>query len=181
VPATSGRLCAAPPTSSRLISGRPARVARRRQSAVPTHMCVSEDISGASASAAAGETGEDDDRTEQQKENDRLRAAERFIQVDEGRFECPTCAYVYEPTTGEVAKGIASGTAFKDISGLYSCPVCKTPKAKFFPIKKVIAGFADNQRYGFGTNSMTGAQKNGLIFGSLAFLFLLLLSGYALN
>jgi rubredoxin len=122
-----------------------------------------------------------DDRTEKQKENDRLRAAEKFIQIDEGKFECPTCAYNYEPQKGDASKGILPGTDFKDLSSLYSCPVCNTPKVKFYSVKKVIAGFATNQSYGFGTNGMTGGQKNGLIFGSLAFLFLLLLSGYALN
>ena len=54
-------------------------------------------------------------------------------------------------------------------------------KSQFKNIKKVIAGFADNQKYGFGGNSLTGGQKNLIIFGSLGFGFLLLLSGYFLE
>ncbi len=34
--------------------------------------------------------------------------------------------------------------------------------------------------YGLGTNGMTGEQKSLLIFGSLAFFFLLFIAGYAL-
>jgi hypothetical protein len=45
----------------------------------------------------------------------------------------------------------------------------------------VVAGFAENQRYGLGTNSMTGSQKLLLIYGALAVFFILFLSGYALD
>lgn len=40
---------------------------------------------------------------------------------------------------------------------------------------KVVAGFAENQQYGLGTNSMTESQKSLLIYGSLAFFFILFL------
>lgn len=43
-----------------------------------------------------------------------------------------------------------------------------------------VAGFAENQGYGLGTNAMTGEQKSLLIFGSLAAFFVLFLLGYAL-
>lgn len=46
---------------------------------------------------------------------------------------------------------------------------------------KVVAGFAANQGYGLGTNSMTGEQKTGLIYGALAFFFVLFLLGYAMD
>lgn len=36
------------------------------------------------------------------------------------------------------------------------------------------------QGYGLGTNTMTEGQKSGLIYGSLAFFFLLFILGYAL-
>ncbi len=45
----------------------------------------------------------------------------------------------------------------------------------------MVAGFAENQRYGLGTNSMTEAQKSLLIYGSLAVFFVLFLSGYAMD
>jgi rubredoxin len=121
------------------------------------------------------------ERLEKQKEIERLRAAEKFIQIDEGKFECPGCSYIYDPAKGEFLSGIKGGTAFADLPDNFYCPSCKTPKSVFFPVRKTIAGFAENQQYGFGTNSMTSGQKNSLIFGGLFLAFLLLLSGYALN
>jgi len=105
----------------------------------------------------------------------------RFIEVDEGNYECPTCSYVYEKAKGEFLSGIKSGTEFDDLPSDFTCPSCKTPKSAFQPIKKVIAGFADNQSYGIGTNSLTGGQKSALIYGGLAIFFLLFLSGYLIN
>lgn len=124
---------------------------------------------------------EDDYRTEKQKENDRLRAAEKFIRIDEGKFECPACAYLYDPEKGDPRNKVPKGTAFEDLPDMYTCPTCRTPARRFFSQKKVIAGFADNQIYGFGSNSMTGGAKSLLIFGGLVVCALILLSGYALN
>lgn len=130
--------------------------------------------------AAQGQE-EEDLRSEKQKENDRLRAAEKFIQIEEGSFECTACSYLYEPEKGATQMGIAAGTPFEELSPAFVCPVCRSPKSRFLSKKKIIAGFADNQSYGFGSNTMTGGQKTGLIFGGLLICFLLLLSGYALN
>jgi hypothetical protein len=44
-----------------------------------------------------------------------------------------------------------------------------------------VAGFAENQGYGLGTNAMTGEQKSRLIFGSLLFFFFLFIAGYGLQ
>ena len=44
-----------------------------------------------------------------------------------------------------------------------------------------IAGFADNQAYGFGTNTWTESQKSTAIYGGLGLFFLLFIGGYALN
>lgn len=118
---------------------------------------------------------------EKQAENEKLRAAEKFMEIDEGKFECQACGYVYEPEKGDKFAGIQPGTEFSNIPENFSCPACRSPKSQFKNIRKVIAGFADNQKYGFGGNSLTGGQKNLLIFGLLGFAFLLLLSGYFLE
>jgi len=44
-------------------------------------------------------------------------------------------------------------------------------------VLQVVAGFAENQQYGLGTNSMTGEQKSLLIYGALAVFFILFLGG----
>ncbi len=46
---------------------------------------------------------------------------------------------------------------------------------------QVVAGFAENQSYGLGTNSMTGEQKQLLIYGSLAAFFALFIAGYGMQ
>ncbi|CAM9903034.1 unnamed protein product, partial [Discosporangium mesarthrocarpum] len=51
----------------------------------------------------------------------------------------------------------------------------------FVALTKTIAGFEDNRGYGLGGNNMTAGQKNLIIFGGLAFFFLLFLSGYLLE
>jgi hypothetical protein len=61
------------------------------------------------------------------------------------------------------------------------CPICGAAKSKFESRVKVVAGFAENQQYGLGTNSMTGNQKLLLIYGSLLIFILLFLAGYALE
>jgi hypothetical protein len=61
------------------------------------------------------------------------------------------------------------------------CPVCGAAKNTFQVQEKEIAGFAVNQGYGFGTNSMTEGQKSLLIYGSLVFFFTLFLLGYFLD
>ena len=69
----------------------------------------------------------------------------------------------------------------QDLPEDWQCPVCSAPK-KLFELKQTeVAGFAENQGYGLGTNSMTGAQKSGLIYGSLVLFFLLFLLGYTMN
>ena len=118
---------------------------------------------------------------ERQKEIERLRAAEKFMEIDEGKFECQACGYVYEPEKGDRFAGIEPGTLFVELPTEFNCPACRSPKSQFKNIKKVIAGFAENQKYGLGGNSLTGGQMNALIFGGVGFTFLLLLSGYLLE
>jgi rubredoxin len=133
----------------------------------------------------SGEGDEEDPETIKEKkrlaEIERLRAAEKFMEIDEGKFECQACGYIYEPEKGDRFAGIEPGTLFVELPSEFNCPACRSPKSQFKNIKKVIAGFAENQKYGLGGNSLTGGQKNALIFGVLGLTFLLLLSGYLLE
>lgn len=96
-----------------------------------------------------------------------------------GIYECTQCSFRYDPA--QSGQGALAGTAFEDLPSTWLCPVCKSPKDTFLAEVKTIAGFEDNLKYGFGTNNMTGSQKNFLIFGSLAAFFVLFLAGYALD
>mmetsp|Transcript_45864 Transcript_45864/g.71863 ORF Transcript_45864/g.71863 Transcript_45864/m.71863 type:complete len:171 (-) Transcript_45864:1531-2043(-) len=123
-------------------------------------------------------TPEEKERFEKIK---RLKEAEKFMEIDEGKYECQACGYLYEPEKGDIFAGIKAMTKFEDLPSEFSCPACRSPKSQFKSVKKVIAGFAENQKYGLGGNSLTGGQKNTLIFGLLGVAFLLLLSGYLLE
>ena len=44
-----------------------------------------------------------------------------------------------------------------------------------------MAGFAENQTYGLGTNSWTEGQKLTIIYGTIALFIFIFLSGYLLG
>ena len=69
----------------------------------------------------------------------------------------------------------------QDLPEDWQCPVCGADRVTFQSRSKTLAGFAENQKYGFGTNSMTEGQKSRLIYGSLAFFFILFLLGYTIQ
>ncbi|AFY73140.1 rubredoxin [Synechococcus sp. PCC 7502] len=99
------------------------------------------------------------------------------------RYECGSCGYVYEPTSGDPKRGIIPGTLFTDLPADWRCPVCTSRPAVFsdIGIPSKPSGFTENLGYGFGVNVMTPSQKNLLIFGSLAVAFAFFMSLYALD
>ncbi len=48
-----------------------------------------------------------------------------------GRYECPTCGWVYDPAEGDAEAGIPPGTAFDELPADWCCPVCGAAKAEF--------------------------------------------------
>jgi len=117
--------------------------------------------------------------TEKEKEIARLKAAEKFMLRDTGDAVCSTCDFKYKMETGDGT--VPRNTPFEILPDSYVCPNCKSPKAFFKPVQVEIAGFADNQNYGLGTNTWTESQKSTAIFGGLAAFFLVFLAGYGLN
>ena len=47
------------------------------------------------------------------------------------KYVCSACGYVYDPADGDPDNEVKSGTAFKDISGDWVCPVCGVGKDLF--------------------------------------------------
>lgn len=127
------------------------------------------------------ENGLKSDKDLAAEEADRLRAAEKFMVIGTGEAECKSCGYTYTPANGDPEYPIGKGTQFSQLPDDWNCPVCGAEKSMFESKQKEIAGFAENQGYGLGTNSMTGEQKSLLIFGSLAAFFALFLLGYTMN
>ena len=104
--------------------------------------------------------------------------------LEQNRFECRSCGYIYDPVEGNKKLNIAKNTPFSAIDGnTFACPVCRAGKNLYKDIgpREKPSGFEENLTYGFGFNSLPPGQKNILIFGGLAFAAACFLSLYSLH
>ena len=104
--------------------------------------------------------------------------------LEQNRFECRSCGYIYDPSEGNKKLNIPKNTPFSDLDGnIFACPVCRAGKNFYKDIgpKSKPSGFEENLTYGFGFNSLPPGQKNILIFGGLAFAAACFLSLYSLH
>uniref|UniRef100_A0A7C8Z6Y3 Rubredoxin-like domain-containing protein n=1 Tax=Opuntia streptacantha TaxID=393608 RepID=A0A7C8Z6Y3_OPUST len=112
---------------------------------------------------------------------DQRRLEEKFAVLNTGIYECRSCGYRYDEAEGDPVYPIPPGLPFGQLPEDWRCPTCGAAKS-FFESKSVeIAGFAQNQQFGIGVNSLTSGQKAVLIYGSLFFFFCLFLGGYFLQ
>ncbi|KAJ7559220.1 hypothetical protein O6H91_04G074600 [Diphasiastrum complanatum] len=98
-----------------------------------------------------------------------------------GKYECRSCGHVYDQSVGDPTYPIAAGLEFQKLPDDWRCPTCGAAKSYFNSLSVEVAGFAQNQNYGLGTNTLTSGQKSILIYGSLILAFILFLSGYFLQ
>ena len=96
----------------------------------------------------------------------------------EGKAECTGCGFVYDESRGDPNYPVAAGTTYEELPEDWKCPICAAPKAEFLEKTLAVGGFQQNQGYGLGTNTMTGGEKNVLIYAMLALGFLFFMSGY---
>ncbi len=104
--------------------------------------------------------------------------------LEQNRFECRSCGYIYDPAEGNKKLNIPKNTPFSLIDGnTFACPVCRAGKNLYKDIgpREKPSGFEENLTYGFGFNSLPPGQKNILIFGGLAFAAACFLSLYSLH
>ena len=104
--------------------------------------------------------------------------------LEQNRFECRSCGYIYDPSEGNKKLNIPKNTPFSAIDGnTFACPVCRAGKNlyKDIGLREKPSGFEENLTYGFGFNSLPPGQKNILIFGGLAFAAACFLSLYSLH
>ena len=104
--------------------------------------------------------------------------------LEQNRFECRSCGYIYDPSEGNKKLNIPKNTPFSELDGnIFACPVCRAGKIFYKDIgpKSKPSGFEENLVYGFGFNSLPPGQKNILIFGGLAFAAAMFLSLYSLH
>lgn len=124
-------------------------------------------------------SNEEDTTSESEKpDSEKRRLEEKFAVLNTGIYECRSCGYKYDEGVGDPSYPIPPGFQFEKLPDDWRCPTCGAAQS-FFESKSVeIAGFAQNQQYGLGGNSLTGGQKTVLIYGTLLFFFALFLSGY---
>ena len=104
--------------------------------------------------------------------------------LEQNRFECRSCGYIYDPSEGNKKLKIPQNTPFSELDAdIFACPVCRAGKNFYKDIgpKSKPSGFEENLSYGFGFNSLPPGQKNILIFGGLAFAAACFLSLYSLH
>ena len=109
---------------------------------------------------------------------------ESSTNVEQNRFECRNCGYIYDPSEGNKKLNIEKNTPFNLLDGnTFRCPVCRAGKDFYMDIgsKSKPSGFEENLVYGFGFNSLPSGQKNIIIFGGLAFAAACFLSLYSLH
>ncbi|CAL5002812.1 unnamed protein product [Urochloa decumbens] len=112
---------------------------------------------------------------------DPRRFEEKFAVLNTGIHECRSCGYRYDQAAGDPSYPVPPGLPFAQLPDDWRCPTCGAAQS-FFEIKSVeIAGFAQNQQFGLGGNSLTSGQKGLLIYGSLLLGFLFFISGYFLQ
>ena len=112
------------------------------------------------------------------------RDKEPITNLEQNRFECRSCGYIYDPSEGNKKLKIPPNTPFSAIDGnTFACPVCRAGKNLYKDIgpREKPSGFEENLTYGFGFNSLPPGQKNILIFGGLAFAAACFLSLYSLH
>ncbi|KAG5244950.1 rubredoxin family protein [Salix suchowensis] len=110
-----------------------------------------------------------------------LRLEEKFAVLNTGIYECRSCGYKYDESVGDPSYPIPPGFQFDKLPDDWRCPTCGAAQSFFVSKSVEIAGFAQNQQYGLGGNTLTSGQKTFLIFGALFFFFVLFLSGYFLQ
>lgn len=118
---------------------------------------------------------------QKQAEQERLRKAEKFMKIGTGQAECVACGYSYDPKKGDSEYPVSPGTKFENLPNDWQCPICGAEARTFQSRARVIAGFAENQGYGLGGNSLTSGQKSALIYGSLLLFFSFFILGYFLQ
>ena len=113
-----------------------------------------------------------------------IKDKELITNLEQNRFECRSCGYIYDPAEGNKKLNISPNTPFSGIDGkTFACPVCRAGKNLYKDIgpREKPSGFEENLIYGFGFNSLPPGRKNILIFGGLAFAAACFLSLYSLH
>ncbi len=53
------------------------------------------------------------------------------MEITKKNWKCMICGFVYEPVKGDPDRGIEPGTAFENLPGDWTCPICGALKEQF--------------------------------------------------
>ena len=51
--------------------------------------------------------------------------------MDNRKFECQPCGYIYDPELGDPDNGVEPGTPWEEVPDDWACPVCGLSKDAF--------------------------------------------------
>lgn len=54
--------------------------------------------------------------------------------MENQKYLCEPCGYIYDPELGDANAGIAPGTSFEDLPDDWVCPLCGLGKDYFTPL-----------------------------------------------
>jgi len=87
--------------------------------------------------------------------------------LEQNRFECRSCGYIYDPSEGNKKLNIPKYTPFSKLDVItFACPVCRAGKNFYKDIgsRAKPSGFEENLVYGFGFNSLPPGTKKYIDF-----------------
>ncbi|RDY12753.1 rub, partial [Mucuna pruriens] len=104
---------------------------------------------------------EDTPTSESEAENlDSRRLEEKFAVLNTGIYECRSCGYKYDEAVGDPSYPLPPGFQFQKLPDDWRCPTCGAAQSFFVSKSVEIAGFAQNQQYGLGGNSLTSVRTH---------------------
>lgn len=56
--------------------------------------------------------------------------------MENKKYVCDVCDWVYDPETGDPENGIVTGTTFEDLPEDWVCPLCGVGKDQFSPVEE---------------------------------------------
>ena len=94
---------------------------------------------------------ENSDKEKLSENSSEINVKSSSINLEQNRFECRSCGYIYDPAEGNKKLNIPKNTPFTELDGnTFACPVCRAGKNFYKDIgsRAKPSGFEENLVYG---------------------------------
>ena len=61
-----------------------------------------------------------------------IESKKKEVIMDNSKYECRRCGYIYDQLDGDPDSNIPLGTPFEKLPNDWVCPACGAPKSQFF-------------------------------------------------